>query len=166
MEQPELSDNILKLANAYIVLKHSTVYRKFDKEFMDREYNSMLVLSFLLEHGKAVVSHELANALVRSTPQMAVLFNHMEKQGYIERLDDADDARQTIVKITPAGEEVFRKNHEACRKLIREIFETMGEEESTQFVASFGCFLDACSKVCLERSMNGKVKGKEAGSKG
>ena len=166
MEQPELSDNILKLANAYIVLKHSTVYRKFDKEFMDREYNSMLVLSFLKEHGNAVVSHELSKALARSTPQMAVLVNNMEKQGYIERSDDVEDARQTIIRITAAGEDVFKRNHEICRELIREIFEAMGEKESAQFVASFGCFLNACSNVCSERSINAKTEGKETGDKG
>lgn len=166
MGEPELSENLFLLSNAYIALKHSAAYRIFDKKFMDRGYNSMLVLSFLKEHGNAVVSHELAKALARSTPQMAVLLNNMEKQGYIERSDDVEDARQTVIRITAAGEDVFKRNHEICRELIREIFEAMGEKESAQFVASFGCFLNACSKVCSERSINAKTEGKETGDKG
>lgn len=150
MGQVELSANLANLADLFISLRHSGIYREFDKEFMSKEYNSMLVLSFLLEHNNAVVSHELSKALVRSTSQMAVLFNHMEQQGYIKRLDDEKDARQTIIQITEKGKEFHQSALQNCETLIQKIFAKMGEENSSQFVAAFRNFLNACAEVYSE----------------
>ena len=166
MEQTEVSHNLQQLINAFIELRHSNHYREFDKEFIAKKYNAVLVLSFLLEHGNAVVSHELAEALVRSTSQMAVLLNQMEAQGYIIRCDDTEDARQTIVSITPQGEEFCNESIARCKQLIGSIFEIMGEEQSEQFVSSFKVFLEACSAVHSERSIRAEDKGKETRGKG
>ncbi len=165
MKSSGISNNLDELTNAFIELRHSDSYRKFDKEFIAKKYNSLLVLSFLTEHGDAVVSHELAEALVRSTSQTAVLLNQMEEQGYIKRSDDDKDARQTLVSITPEGKDVCRKNLERCKHLICNIFDVMGEEQSKQFVTSFRLFLEACSTVHHERSISVEDKGKKAGEK-
>lgn len=142
--------DISNLADSFISLRHSGVYREFDRGFMDKHYNSMLVLSFLMEHCEAVVSHEVSKALVRSTSQMAVLFNHMEKEGYIRRIDDENDARQTIIQITEKGKEFHVQELKHCQMFIEKIFLAMGEEQSAQFVASFKNFLSACAQVRQE----------------
>ena len=168
MENGCLPPEAESTAERYIALKQSAVYRLLEKEFTSRSYSTMLVLSCLKAHPDTACPHELTQTLARSSAQIAVLLNHMEEQGYIERRSDPHDGRKTVLRILPAGEAFYRAAKERRRRWVQAVFEKMGPEQAEKFVSLFSEFLCAGEAVYREevlsenagRNVSGKQRQK------
>lgn len=89
------------------------------------------VLACLFERGAATM-HELAAFAHRTKPTTTVLVDKLAAAGFVVREKSADDARSTVVRLTPAGEAL----RPAFRAISREFCEFLyaglsGEEAGT-----------------------------------
>lgn len=57
----------------------------------------------LLAGDRRMTQREVADALFVSAPTVTRLLQRMERSGLVEREQDPDDQRQTVVRLTPAG---------------------------------------------------------------
>jgi DNA-binding MarR family transcriptional regulator len=64
-----------------------------------------------------------------SQPAMTQLVGRLERDGLVVRLVDPDDARATLVDITPAGRALRAELHEAQNDHLAELLETLSPED-------------------------------------
>ena len=76
----------------------------------------------------------MSDEFIVSTARMAVLLNQLEDKGYIIRIPDSLDSRQTIVKLQPKGIEFFNGKNAEILNFIARFFKELGEEDSSEFV--------------------------------
>ena len=69
-----------------------------------------------------------------STARVAVLLKKMAVQGLVTKEDDADDARITIVHISPKGEEKIRQIHDEIYAEVSKVIDKVGIERMMDFI--------------------------------
>jgi DNA-binding MarR family transcriptional regulator len=89
---------------------------------------SRTVLRTLQEDGPTRLT-ELAAATGVSQPAMTQSVGRMEREGLVVRLIDPDDARATLVDITPAGRAVRTELHESLRERLAELLDTLSPHD-------------------------------------
>lgn len=88
------------------------------------------VLRFQSDRSLAMA--ELAEAL-RTTPRNATgLVDHLEKDGYVERVPDPNDRRSVLAKLTPKGEEKISSVWKAGMKHQAELTKDFTKDELAQ----------------------------------
>ncbi len=70
----------------------------------------------------------LAVALEVSPASVSRTLRGLESRGYLERVTDAENRRNTYVKLTEKGRSLFLKENELVAKLAGRVFNRMGEE--------------------------------------
>ncbi len=70
----------------------------------------------------------LAVALEVTPASVSRTLRGLESRGYLERVTDAENRRNTYVKLTEKGRSLFLKENELVAKLAGRIFNRMGEE--------------------------------------
>ena len=93
------------------------------------------VLHYLSTCGRAVSAGEISQHMNVSTARVAVLLRKMEERNLILRQRDAQDARRTLIRISPVGEAV---HHDVQQKFItwmRSVIEQVGMDKIQQFMA-------------------------------
>ena len=148
-------EELPQLAQAFISLRMGQNYRNYTRGFAQNELNTIEILELVNKQGQAH-PNEMSEKLAIATSQMAVVLNHLEKEGLIERIRDESDHRKTIIKATLKGKEYNRIQLAKYHHFIAEVFETMGEEEAKEFVALFSKFIAASFQVMKERGENAK----------
>lgn len=123
-----------ELANKYLNTRRSLPYVKFDKRITKKTNNEICILSYLKAHNGEAHPKELSREFIVSTPRMAVILNQLEEKGYIIRVSDSEDNRQTIVKIQNKGIMFFEKENMESLKFIAKFFEEIGERDAREFV--------------------------------
>ena len=86
------------------------------------------VLRALLEDGPTRLT-ELAYWTGVSQPAMTQLVGRMEREGLVVRLIDPEDARATLVEITPAGRAVWAELKVSRRERLAELLDTLSPDE-------------------------------------
>lgn len=86
---------------------------------LNLRWTALMVLKDLQLLG-ATSQRALADIEQVSAPTMTVLLQDMERRGWIKRADGGDDARVSLVSITPAG----RKELKTAGRLLRQHLET------------------------------------------
>lgn len=90
------------------------------------------VVCYLSDGDKTVT--ELAKLINVSTARMAVIVNHLEKQGKVERLNDPTDKRITKVHLTSKGNESIDCVREFLKEKVEKAIKILGQEEFDRFV--------------------------------
>jgi DNA-binding MarR family transcriptional regulator len=107
---------------SYLLARASyAVYKEFDAEVREAGLSSLewRVLA-TLHAGEGMTIGALAREVLAQQPTHTKLIHRMSKNGLVERLADASDARKTRVASTPAGRKVVAgllaraKAHEAA----------------------------------------------------
>ena len=124
----------LDLAGQFINIRRSLPYIKFDNEVSKKIKHEIFILSYLKLHNGVAHPKELSEEFIVSTARMAVLLNQLEEKGYIIRIPDADDNRQTIVKLQQKGMEFFNECNNEIIKFIARFFEELGADDAQEFV--------------------------------
>lgn len=127
-------DRYYDLAGQFINVRRSLPYIKFDKEVSRKIKHEICILSYLMLHDGVAHPKDLSDEFIVSTARMAVLLNQLEDKGYIQRIPDSLDSRQTIIKLQPKGAEFFNDKNNEILMFIARFFEELGEEESSEFV--------------------------------
>ena len=122
------------LAGQFVNVRRSLPYMKFDKEVSKKIKHELCILSYLKLHSGMAHPKDLSEEFIVSTARMAVLLNQLEEKGYIVRIPDSNDSRQTIVRLEPKGTDFFESINNEILKFIVKFFEELGEEDSREFV--------------------------------
>ena len=92
------------------------------------------VLAYLVNADGEVIAGDLARAMHVSTARIATLLRTMEKGGLVTRHSSSEDARRTVVKITPAGMERVGQIREQMLQKIDMLLEKVGKEDLEDFM--------------------------------
>lgn len=84
------------------------------------------MLRFLHGSSDNVTAGDISEFMHVSTARVAVLMKKMSAQGLITKEGDARDARITIVRITPKGEEKVQQIHDAIYAQVNDIIDRVG----------------------------------------
>lgn len=98
------------------------------------------VLAYLEGSDGEVFAGDLAKELKVSTARIAALLNKLEEKGLVERSRSAQDARRTVVKITPKGTAYTAEIREQILNKVEILFDKVGKEDLKEF-------LRICAKI-------------------
>lgn len=103
------------------------------------------ILAYLEEANSEVLAGDLAKEMGVSTARIAALLKTTEKEGLITRYNSPQDARRTIVKITPAGIQWISEAREQIIQNIELLLDEVGKEDLEEFIRvarKIGCVLN------------------------
>ncbi len=99
------------------------------------------VLGYLCEHkNESVYQRDIEREFYITRSAVTAVVKHMEKNGYIKRLEVEHDARLKQIVITPLGESVHKQILESVKALDKEMVKGITDKE-------YSVFLDVCHKV-------------------
>ena len=79
--------------------------------------------------GEGVTASELGRRLGVSKQAAGKTIEGLEREGYVERIADPEDARSKIIRLTPRGVEVQQRAYAAMAGLRARWAERLGEEQ-------------------------------------
>ena len=123
-----------KLANEIINMRGSRQHVSFDRKLSDVAKGEMFVLNYLKNHGNKAHPKELSDEMIVSTARTAVILNHLENDGLIERVHDDTDNRQIFVCLSLKGIEVIQEHYNNVIRYMVKIFEKIGEKDAREYV--------------------------------
>lgn len=123
-----------KLANEIINMRGSRQHVSFDRKLSDVAKGEMFVLNYLKNHGNKAHPKELSDEMIVSTARTAVILNHLEDDGLIERVHDDTDNRQIFVCLSLKGIEVIQEHYNNVIRYMVKIFEKIGEKDAREYV--------------------------------
>lgn len=91
------------------------------------------VLASLDRHGSLRIG-ELARIENISAPSLSGIVGRLEARGYVERTGDPDDARSTIVEVTPLAVEALAEARAERNAFLRRRLSTFSQEEREDLV--------------------------------
>jgi DNA-binding MarR family transcriptional regulator len=104
---------------------HAALMELLEGELRDEAGVSVIEYDVLLHLSEAkppVRMYELADAVVLSKSGLTRVVDRMERGGLLARIAIAGDRRSTAIRLTEAGEDVFRKARTVHRRGIRQHF--------------------------------------------
>lgn len=69
-----------------------------------------------------------------SLPRIASVINSLESKKLIEKMNDREDKRKTIIYITPTGKEMILKKKEETINKMEKIIEKLDEEDIEEYI--------------------------------
>ena len=123
-----------KLADEIINMRGSRQHVSFDRKLSDVAKGEMFVLNYLKNHGNKAHPKELSDEMIVSTARTAVILNHLENDGLIERVHDDTDNRQIFVCLSLKGIEVIQEHYNNVIRYMVKIFEKIGEKDAREYV--------------------------------
>ncbi len=104
------------------------------QQLEERNVGSGAVLRYLYEVNATATAGSISEFMNVSTARMAVLLKRMESLGWIRKSSQADDARVTVVSLTPAGEERIRHMRQELRTALGRVIDRVGMEKLILFL--------------------------------
>ena len=109
-----------------------TVLRRLQNDFPTgeislNEYDVLFNLSRQPEHRLRI--RDLGRHLLITQPSISRLVDRLVARGYVEKLEDPDDGRGTVVHLTPAGFDLFRRVAVKHSESIHHLMSALSEQE-------------------------------------
>lgn len=98
----------------------------FDKENLGP--TGSMVLLTLDEIGTAPL-HKLTERMQRDKSQMTRMVRQLEQKGLVTRHPSAEDARVTLLALTPSGTEVVLQIQQAVAETLEEVLSPLNQDE-------------------------------------
>ena len=108
--------------------------RSFFGKLDETQRGISFVLAYLEETSGEVIAGDLARVLSVSTARIAAMLRTMEKNGLITRGTSAEDARRTVVNITPEGVVYAEKVRESILEKVELLVDRVGMEDLEEFL--------------------------------
>lgn len=93
---------------------------------------------FELAHRERVTASDLARDLGMDAGYLSRMLRSFEKQGFVTRKPAPEDARQSLLQITPAGRRAFEPQQEVSRRVLRPLIERLSIDERAQLTQAMG----------------------------
>ena len=126
--------NISEDAKEYLDKLHSCIPRLFYSEIDATRRGFGFVLGYLEQADKEVCAGDLSKKLNVSTARIAALLKKMEQNGLITRSNSPEDARRTVVGITPAGVAAIDEMRTQALRKIELLLTKVGREDLETYI--------------------------------
>ena len=113
---------------------YSCIPRFLYSEIESTQRGFGFILSYLEQADREVNAGDLSKKLNVSTARIAALLKKMEKSGFITRRTSLEDARRTVVEITPAGITLVDKMREQTLSRIELLLEQVNREDLETYI--------------------------------
>ncbi|HET6599925.1 MAG TPA: MarR family winged helix-turn-helix transcriptional regulator [Burkholderiaceae bacterium] len=110
-----------------------------------------------LADGRAVSTGRLAQLVLGKQPTVTRQLDRMARKGYVERVDDNDDRRITLVRITPTGQKAVARLIPLARAHESRVLEPFGRKHAEDFKGALRRMIE------LHRPAPAEAAGDEAG---
>lgn len=125
----EREKNVL---SAYIKLVRAvdTMISHVSRTFYDNQLTiSQFGVLDALYHLGPMCQSTLAQKILRTSGNMTMVIDNLEKQNFVQRIRDEEDRRKITVSLTPQGREIFEQVLPGHVELISEAFSAMSDDE-------------------------------------
>ena len=126
--------NISRGAQEYLEKLYSCMPKLLYSEIEATQRGFGFVLSYLEQADEVVYASDLSKKLNVSTARIAALLKRMEQNGLITRCTSPEDARRTIVGITPAGIASVDKMREQALHRIELLLARVSKEDLETYI--------------------------------
>lgn len=103
------------------------------KSFDDVRMGMGAVLRLLHESEETVTAGRISGFMGVSTARVAALLNKMAARGLITRESHANDARITVVRLTPLGEKTVTQMKDGIYRQAERVIDRVGEKRLMEF---------------------------------
>lgn len=108
---------------------------KFYKALNEENAGIGAVLRCLHESKGPVTAGDISEFMQVSTARVAALLKKMAAQGLVTKECDAADARFTIVRISPKGEEKIEQIHDTICRQVSAVIDRVGMEKMMEYIS-------------------------------
>lgn len=103
------------------------------------------VLRTLIEAGEhGLTQRQIAETISSDPNTIASLLERMEKNGLIERSEDAADRRVRRIRLLPRGRQIYKALRSVAIDLQAEVLEALPEPDRERFLEQLTLVADAC----------------------
>lgn len=103
--------------------------RLFHQEFLEDLTPSQFGALETLYHLGPLCQGELSGKLLKSTGNITLVLDNLEKRGLVQRVRDTEDRRMVFVHLTPAGQEMIERIFPRMLAAIEAEFSVLNAEE-------------------------------------
>lgn len=93
-----------------------------------------LVLSYLMQRRCNVNPKEISQELNLTSARVAAVLKKLEERNFLERFEDPENHRQTLVRVLPEGEAYHQTMHDNFSLSVRELLEMLGKEDAVNYL--------------------------------
>lgn len=126
--------NISEDAKEYLDRLHSCIPSFFYNEIDATRRGFGFVLNYLEQADKEVYAGDLSKKLNVSTARIAALLKKMEQNGLITRNPSPEDARRTLVEITPTGIDLINEMRSHALRKIELLLNKVSKEDMETYI--------------------------------
>ena len=126
--------NISEDAKEYLDKLHSCIPRLFYSEIDATRRGFGFVLNYLEQADQEVYAGDLSKKLNVSTARIAALLKKMEQNKLITRSPSPEDARRTLVEITPTGIDLINEMREHALRKIELLLNKVSKEDLETYI--------------------------------
>lgn len=116
----------LMLINDVSRMVNNVIRKDHDKYNLQASYRHIL---FHLSHEDGCTQLHLVNKTKLKPPTVSVTLQKMEAEGYVRRVNDETDMRQTLVFLTDKGRDLHEEMHKKIIEIDNKILTNITEEE-------------------------------------
>ncbi len=126
---------VMDLINALESLRKHQWHEENPLPIRHSEMMLLMCLSHNLRPGKVGIQpSELGELMDVTRPTITSMVNSLERQGYVQRLNDDSDRRVVFVRPTEKGDRLVEAARENFEETMAEMVEYLGHEDSREFV--------------------------------
>ena len=128
-------DLVMDLINTLESLRRHQWHEEKPLPIRHSEMMLLMCLCHNLRPGRlGVQPSELGDLMDVTRPTITAMVNSLEKQGYVQRLNDDSDRRVVFVRPTKKGEQLVEKAREHFEDTMAEMVEYFGQEDSQELI--------------------------------
>ena len=105
------------------------------------------IIEYLSEHPGPIYPSELSIQMQTSTARIAAILKHLYNLELILRDEDEFDARKHPVELSKAGIKRAKEIHKNRLKIVSEVFDKIGEEETESFIKITNHIIEVCKEM-------------------
>jgi len=128
IETAQLTDRLMRRIHAQLGVRAA----QFDTHKVGPSGGILLLT---LADMAPVKMHALVNAMQRDKSQMTRAVQGLEAKGLVERQGDPDDARVSVLQLTPQGDEAVLRIQEAVAQVLADILTPLSGQEQEKLRA-------------------------------
>jgi MarR family transcriptional regulator, 2-MHQ and catechol-resistance regulon repressor len=118
-------DTFIKVTRAVNALEH----RLYQSEVINPLTSTQFGVLETLYHLGPLCQGELSEKLLKSSGNVTLVLDNLEKQGWIERIRQSDDRRKIMIHLTPAGKDLILPLFPRVAAEIEQIFSALTPQE-------------------------------------
>ena len=122
------------LADELINIRGSRQHISFNRKLSNVMKGETFVLNYLKNHGNKAHPRELSDEMLVSTARTAVILNHLERDGLIDRIPDNKDNRQVVVCLSKKGIDLLEQHYKETIAYMVKVLEKLGEQDAKEYV--------------------------------